>query len=1468
MFSWQSSFFFQYLIDSYEKGDDTSRGNIISALVSYRFPELFIKFILNKGNPQMIPPNTLQCYFSLVVDYCISADFKINDTTLLQIISFLEKVLFLQQTPKMFQKLEAFFFVTLGTNVSDVEKLFEELKKLSILPLTYLSFLNKFKVNEIYSTLISSADSYLNSSNSKIYLQAISSLFKSGVKFNFDLLAIYSLCDKISDLITIPLYFRVTFFDSLTYFLSPMNSFQIAKNHFFKISEQITTSSTVNDLVSIIHYSKHLATLRRKNEISGFTVDMISEIVFLSILPHFRKSKKLQEAFSDYCSIVSKAKLTLFASTHFTTSSLSAKQFLISYFECDQDAGVLFAEPLDNEIIHQYVSTKKIDSKYLVHFLEYSNVNDYKFIEAIYQTNPKVFCEKVIQYLPICDDIEKMNHILSFLMSFSHLPLIPYTTPAPHPININSPNNKQSDSEDNTFSLFLDSAFLSVLLHIIQFPNNQNNKSLYCFLLYLKCCREYSPSNFLPNSSSNTEITPKKAPKRVRRTSNETKECQPTQKRRLSDVGTPSKSPAMIVNQNLRNSLVATSTREFFNTPKKNDKKSSKSNPDSSFNVKNNIKKQFTPSHIRRIVASIEHWNDQLLSILYTKIDDGYLVYGVLVSFFTINIQTTNQIGKILSPYPRLLKLFFSTSVSANNDFISEIMKYILYHKDLIKFRIELVLQSFLTTFSIGFIDDSFIEIIKIGFNNNFFDLTCSVISTLLEQSPTTADPERILSLLFQVVSYCDPIIFHKAFRLVVQVCGKLTSNLIPKVVQTWIGLTKYVNDTDFEKILLADPESHNIFIEEFRSKYSHEYAEHIGYFHSLKRLAGILQLDEMKPLYSRIILNSFSQNKPIRAVVRETLQILFDDDFKFLETSSSNDPNNKMTKVTDKIASDIIQDLFKTVNFQNKHERKALLFCLRKYANIYPKALLLSDPPLIPQIVSMHLIKVENGDLNTSSFIENESISQDTIIQNELFFSVNEQKYIDIIINLAKPDIVLFYNQLMLSQRCNFFDKLILKLCQCKDISDHSANNSNDESGIELFACIENEFHELRDRTINFSFSFQMLTQFIRYNLDEKDDQKIASLLFIIILCISESYNTNNQEIIAMLKEPIRELELILSIPLLPARIDSIQHIYDRIPYPLFSNTVIQIFITQCEKLISTKHQKHFEILLCSLLSSFSNNPQIFQQLINVYLKLQNKTEKGSRLQFSSIVKIFNNQQLKLCKDKLPELFEISLKEKLFTFASKCALFLNEKIYFYKLFLHINDFSDSDAGFLFSTNFYNCINKATKFHIFSQLDNSNTKKDANSIDPFSLIKILQKELFHNNEKSINAISQILNLNESKSTHSQNPLPFEQFFFYCINQGSLDPYYALTDESFEHWYSLPLITPFELKTMFYIIQNLIGFSDYEEKIKDFFIKLPSMPLNKEAKALASNLIQQYTKDPYQIIFPTILKPQKYEMYHI
>ena len=90
MFSWQSSFFFQYLIDSYEKVDDTSRGNIISALVSYRFPELFIKFILNKGNPQMIPPNTLQCYFSLVVDYCISADFKINDTTLLQIISFLE----------------------------------------------------------------------------------------------------------------------------------------------------------------------------------------------------------------------------------------------------------------------------------------------------------------------------------------------------------------------------------------------------------------------------------------------------------------------------------------------------------------------------------------------------------------------------------------------------------------------------------------------------------------------------------------------------------------------------------------------------------------------------------------------------------------------------------------------------------------------------------------------------------------------------------------------------------------------------------------------------------------------------------------------------------------------------------------------------------------------------------------------------------------------------------------------------------------------------------------------------------------------------------------------------------------------------------------------------------------------------------------------------------------------------------
>lgn len=1722
MFSWQSSFFLQFIIDNYEKEvDDEEREKFIKALVSYHSPELMMKFISAKGNPQMLSPNVSYNLYSIIIDYIMDVDYQISSYMLIQIIDYLMKVLTIRQAPKLFQKIEPFFFVVFGNTFhkysdQEIEKLYQSLKGISLLPLSFFSFSplshsinqnhkmqkifkkqkhilsnqtngsvnnnndsnNKnFIATETFSVLVNSADSYLNSPRlANIWIESLSAIFRSEAKIDFDLLIIYSLCDKISmttssnqtnsssnsnaqnftwDYEYMPLYFKAHFFDSLSYFLSPMNSLQIAKTHFFRLAGQINNSCTVEDLSSLIQYSKHLIELRIANETSSFTVDMICEIIFSSILPHFRKSKKLEDTFNEFCDMLDNRKLEDFVNTHFTTCSISAQQYLISHFpNNEQDIEVLFKEPIDSELIHLYVSSSynihlsnSNILKYLVHFFEYTKLEDFRYLIPMYKINPYLFCAKVIQYMSICDNFEKMNFLLSFLMSDDNsdngdhqneCPIVIYSSSVDKDINQNN-----STSNDSTSIISLDSAFLSVLYEAIQFPSNQKIKFFYCFLDYLRQCRQYSTNNsYSPNTiakalnqkidssssssqdlqtnesisrkdekspqtpknlssstpksknNDNLERTPIRTPKMTRRlsideqsTPQESQQQSKTKdfhdgkhltlsipKRRLSDADSPClsqnspygpHSPFSPLNSSIqkeinqtKTSLVRQSSRDAFSTPRGNKtfKRKFKSKYFDIRNhytqMKNNDDSMNHCFYIKELVNSVKFWDESLLSLLYTKIANGDFHFGVLVSFFTKTLSVINQIGKIISTSSRLLKLFFATTLTMNNDFISEIMKYVFFHGDLIAFRIELVLHSLLATQSLKKIDDTIYELLKIGFSNRYYDLTCSVISSLFkinykksskengdksdnECSEDEAennddlvnnckitnlnlygsgyfntktipiivsDPEEVLVIMCENYDKCNSVVFINALKSILKTCYetgkfKLSSEKVMKIVSHSLVEASVSfsnnnpnNDDSIESIFLSIPIKHkinkeyftslrNIFLKELRMKHTNE----IGYFRCLKRVSQILSFDEMKPLLCRLFLNICvdPQNKEIQNVIYETLQILFktetDND---LSSVTDDDLTHFLDNIDEHFAQKIIQDMFDTINFQDELEKESLFFCFRRLSNLYPKALMTARPPVIPQIITTYSyidsppsLSSKLSDMADAEYYSNSDSELDSDISEPKETTRNSEysklglKFGDIFQMLAESDLVLFFNQLTLSPKCSFFDRIILDLCQCED------------KDFQLFACIENEFSELIDQTINFKFIFQILSNYIQYqpNIRNNDfielhPKVIASLLFIMFLCISESFIQNNSDIIDMLKEPINHLEVLISLPLMPFNsFNSFDKTIEIIPLPIFSNKVILAFLAKCVKLHSSKHHEHLEKLIDTMISSFSQNDQVFQNLISIYSNpklcfshshYQPKIERilSSQKKIQSLVDSSENV------DKnhiIKNIFDIAFEMKSFNVALNCVIAINETKFYEEFLININNFCtipDNDdkkeIRIEITPKFLLCIQKAINCGILK-----------NEIIVSNILDFVQKDVFSQNRLSLNIFDICLLPNDSNS-NTENI--FKKLFFYFVGKGSFYKYVQFSIDSLKEFKQLKEIKPYELEIIFYIMINLIGIKEdqIDSILSEFFSHLLEYPLNKEALALSRSIVKQYEENQFTLTFPTISITPKDDMYHI
>ena len=244
-----------------------------------------------------------------------------------------------------------------------------------------------------------------------------------------------------------------------------------------------------------------------------------------------------------------------------------------------------------------------------------------------------------------------------------------------------------------------------------------------------------------------------------------------------------------------------------------------------------------------------------------------------------------------------------------------------------------------------------------------------------------------------------------------------------------------------------------------------------------------------MRPLLSRLFLNICvpKQNKETQKLIKETFLIIFKDEKSVNFNNHSYEIDDLLSFLDlfdENLCQKVIQDMFDTINFQDEFEKESLFYCFRRLSKMQPNAMMTSRPPIIPQIIStFSSIKANSRPINNSQKIETQKLNSDSDSEyeseseneNEIEIEIEknsneEQKYSAmfgaVFSMLAESDLVLFFNQLTLSPKCDFFDRIILDLCRCED------------KDFQLFACIENEFSELIDQTINYEFIFKILTK------------------------------------------------------------------------------------------------------------------------------------------------------------------------------------------------------------------------------------------------------------------------------------------------------------------------------------------------------------------------------------------------------
>ena len=411
--SWQDTFFLQAQLELFEEGNDVKRAQVVSSMKEYNDPEQVIKYILSKGTPSFLPRKYASVLFTFLEMYLMS-DVDVDFASFAQMVDYMSKVCFLMQSQEFVERVDKVFQYVfkpgkLKYDTGSLVEAFEERNDCCLI-LAHVAVLNRSVLSQVMAWMIK------NHQDQPVWLHAFAVLFRNVNNLSSEFVRIA--CDaavKTSH----PVDSQLDLMNAIVSYLPGDDALNFMRQNVYPIVTALSPESPEEDVLCFLELLVNIfRILKRRN----MPHDKLLEMTVDTVLPLVRPSDKARDLLlNNLCELISKGEIK---DEKFDLISDFSQKCIAARFPTDYNTPFIFKKPIDRPVLAYFAEHNEFPFIYLVPLFEHSDINQFINMFKLSSKKPRSFWNKVVKYLPFCQDFEKLQYLARVLLTNEDIPLV------------------------------------------------------------------------------------------------------------------------------------------------------------------------------------------------------------------------------------------------------------------------------------------------------------------------------------------------------------------------------------------------------------------------------------------------------------------------------------------------------------------------------------------------------------------------------------------------------------------------------------------------------------------------------------------------------------------------------------------------------------------------------------------------------------------------------------------------------------------------------------------------------------------------------------------------------------------------------------------------------------------------------------------------------------------------------------
>lgn len=608
----QEVFYLQSLFELFEDSDDERKSKVVASLREYGNPEQLIRYIVAKGAPAFFPVDYAMTLFRLIELYILSSD-EIEFNAMFEMVEYLSKLCCAIRSSAYFERLDVVYDFVFSNSSADPNYMANEfaVNGENCLIVAHIASLNKTVVNGVMSWMAK------NYQDQWIWLHAFTVMFLSEQQLSdeFVLLAL-----GISAKSTLEIEPRAVLLKAVFIYLGEVK--YEAQETIETLFSMLTLDSPNSDVLACFDLAVSILNLKRDPK-------MIEKVI-TDILPFVHSSDRAFDLIMNkFACHIDKNSIS---DGQFERISDFARKCIAAKFPTESRTPFVFTKPVERNVLAYFAENTKFPFIYLVPLFENCDIHQFIGLFRYSDEKPRSFWNKIVRFLPFCEDFAKLQYIANVLETTENVPLV--------------------------IANEMDAAYISVASKIISNPGR--NRELLPISEYLRNCKANMEAYRLDRPVD--EITPTKD-----RDSDKPTRIRSPERKRRNSIASP-KNRETPVTEESPQTQSSTKRRRLSATLESGEIQMDSDDKRRVTPVKRRPKIPKPPMKplnlVRRIIQQIESvpaWSSELLAMITTRIDN----YDELAASFLPILGTNRELLEAFCPKSdRVRAIFFGNLLS------------------------------------------------------------------------------------------------------------------------------------------------------------------------------------------------------------------------------------------------------------------------------------------------------------------------------------------------------------------------------------------------------------------------------------------------------------------------------------------------------------------------------------------------------------------------------------------------------------------------------------------------------------------------------------------------------------------------------------------------------------------------------------------------------------------------------------